>query len=86
MRTRRQAAKQVLALDPPATAAERRTAWTVIAHTAFERGAFDRAETAYADVLALTPEQAPEPQRTGRATGAHRSTSRVSRRAPRAGA
>jgi tetratricopeptide (TPR) repeat protein len=52
-------AKQVLALNPPATATERRTAWTVIAHTAFERGAFADAEKAYADALALTPEQAP---------------------------
>ncbi|MEO8058657.1 MAG: tetratricopeptide repeat protein [Burkholderiales bacterium] len=49
-------AKQVLALDPPAAAAQRRTAWTVVAHTAFERGAFDQAERAYGEVIALTPE------------------------------
>jgi cellulose synthase operon protein C len=50
-------AQQVLALDPPAAAAQRRVAWTVVAHTAFERGAFDRAERAYGEVIALTPEK-----------------------------
>ncbi len=50
-------AEQVLKLDPPATPANRRVAWTVIAHTAFERGGFDRAERAYGEVLALTPER-----------------------------
>ena len=50
-------AKQVLALEPPAAAAQRRTAWTVVAHTAFERGAFDQAERAYGEVIALTPEK-----------------------------
>jgi len=50
-------AKQVLALDPPAAAAQRRTAWTVVAHTAFERGAFDQSERAYGEVIALTPER-----------------------------
>lgn len=50
-------AQQVLALDPPAAAAQRRVAWTVIAHTAFERGAFDRAERAYGEVIALTPDK-----------------------------
>lgn len=49
-------ARQVLALDPAAPVAERRTAGTVLAHTTFERGAFADAEKAYADVLALTPE------------------------------
>ncbi len=50
-------AQQVLALDPPAAAAQRRTAWTVLAHTAFERNAFAEAERAYAEVLALVPEK-----------------------------
>jgi TolA-binding protein len=50
-------ADQVLQLNPPAAAAQRRAAWTVVAHTAFERGAFDRAERAYGEVLALTPER-----------------------------
>jgi len=50
-------AQQVLALDPPAGAAQRRVAWTVVAHTGFERGAFDRAERAYGEVIALTPEK-----------------------------
>lgn len=52
-------AQQVLALDPPAADAQRRVAWTVIAHTAFERSRFDTAEQAYAQVLALTPEKDP---------------------------
>jgi tetratricopeptide (TPR) repeat protein len=50
-------AQQVLDLNPPAAAAQRRVAWTVIAHAAFERAAFDRAERAYSEVLALTPEK-----------------------------
>ena len=50
-------AQQVLSLDPPAAAAQRRVAWTVIAHTAFERGAFDHAERAYGEVIALTPDK-----------------------------
>jgi cellulose synthase operon protein C len=50
-------AKQVLALEPPAAAAQRRIAWTVVAHTAFDGGTFDQAERAYAEVIALTPEK-----------------------------
>ena len=52
-------AKQVLALDPPAAAAHKRIAWTVVAHTAFEAGAFKDAEHAYGEVVALTPEKDP---------------------------
>jgi tetratricopeptide (TPR) repeat protein len=52
-------AKQVLALQPPATPAQRRVAWTLIAHTSFEAGAFDRAEKAYGEVLALAPANDP---------------------------
>ncbi|MBX3619021.1 MAG: tetratricopeptide repeat protein [Rhizobacter sp.] len=50
-------AEQVLALQPPAPTAQRRVAWTVVAHSAFEAGSFDRAEQAYLEVLALTPEK-----------------------------
>src|SRR5258705_309366 len=50
-------AKQVLALQPPAAPAQRKVAWTVVAHTSFERGAYDQAEKAYGEVLALTPEK-----------------------------
>ncbi|MBW8832433.1 MAG: tetratricopeptide repeat protein [Burkholderiales bacterium] len=50
-------AQQVLALQPPAAPVQRRVAWTVVAHTAFDRGAFDKAEQAYGEVLALTPEK-----------------------------
>jgi TolA-binding protein len=52
-------ARQVLALQPPPPAAQRRVAWTVIAHTSFEQGAFADAEGAYGEVLALTPEKDP---------------------------
>ncbi len=48
-------AQRVLDLQPAAPDAQRRTAWTVLAHTSFERGAFDRSELAYAEVLKLTP-------------------------------
>lgn len=47
-------AQQVLALKPPADATQRRVAWTVASHTAFERGAFAEAEKGYGEVLALT--------------------------------
>jgi tetratricopeptide (TPR) repeat protein len=50
-------AQRVLDLQPPAGEAQRRVAWTVLAHLAFERGAFDRAEVAYGEVLQLTPEK-----------------------------
>ena len=35
--------------------AQRRVVWTVVAHVAFERAEYGRAEQAYAEVLALTP-------------------------------
>ena len=52
-------AQQVLELAPPAPPAQRRVAWTVVAHTAFEAGQFDRAEKAYGEVLALAPANDP---------------------------
>ena len=52
-------AQQVLALQPPATPAQRRVAWTLVAHTAFEAGRFDEAEKAYGEVLALAPANDP---------------------------
>jgi TolA-binding protein len=51
-------AQRILDLNPPAPVEMRRTAWTVIAHTEFDRGAYDRAETAYQQVLALTDAKA----------------------------
>jgi len=54
-----QVAQQVVLLKPPAAPAQRRVAWTVLAHTSFERGSFDQAEHAYTEVLALTPEKDP---------------------------
>jgi len=52
-------AQQVLDLQPPAAEAQRRVAWAVLAHTAFERGAFDVSEKAYGEVLKLTAAKAP---------------------------
>ena len=50
-------AQMVLKLDPPAAPAQRRVAWTVVAHTAFDKGAFADAEKAYVEMLALTPDK-----------------------------
>lgn len=50
-------AQQLLDLQPPAATAQRRVAWTVLAHTAFEAGRFDEAERGYGEVLALLPPQ-----------------------------
>lgn len=50
-------AQQVLKLDPPAAAAQRRVAWTVVAHSAFDKGRFAEAEQGYREVLALVPEK-----------------------------
>lgn len=50
-------AQRVLASKPEPSPALRRTAWTVVAHTEFEKGAFDRAEAGYQQALALTPEK-----------------------------
>ncbi len=52
-------AQRVVDLQPPAPPAQRRVAWTVLAHTAFERGEFADAERRYAEVLALVPENDP---------------------------
>jgi cellulose synthase operon protein C len=52
-------AEQVVALDPPVAPAQRRTAWLVVAHTSFDQGNFDKAERAYGEVLALTPDKDP---------------------------
>lgn len=50
-------AQMVLKLDPPAAPEQRRVAWTVISHTAFDKGAYADAEKGYREVLALTPER-----------------------------
>ncbi len=52
-------AQRVIALGPSAAPALRRAAWTVVGHIEFERGAFDRAEQAYREALALTPAGSP---------------------------
>ncbi|CAD5374963.1 Tetratricopeptide repeat protein [Rubrivivax sp. A210] len=50
-------AREALALQPAPE--QRRVAWTVIAHQTFEEGTAADAEQAYAEVLALTPVDAP---------------------------
>ena len=52
-------AQQLLDLQPAAPAAQRRVAWTVLAYTRFEQGDFAPAELAFAEVLKLTPDNAP---------------------------
>jgi len=52
-------AQQVIDLKPAASPAQRRVAWTVLAHAAFERGDFEHAERAYGEVLAIAPDNDP---------------------------
>ncbi len=52
-------AQRVLAFRPPPAPGVRRTAWTVVAHVAFQKAAFDRSEQGYREALALTPEKSP---------------------------
>ena len=50
-------AQQALALQPPPAAELRRTAWTVVAHQAFEQADYASAERAYNEVLVLSAER-----------------------------
>ncbi len=52
-------AQKVLDLQPAAANEQRRIAWTVLAYTTFERGAFAPSEKAFAEVLKLTAPNAP---------------------------
>lgn len=52
-------ARQALALQPAPAPELRRTAWTVLAHHAFEQGHHAEAEAAYGEVLALMPAGSP---------------------------
>ncbi|MBK6469967.1 MAG: tetratricopeptide repeat protein [Betaproteobacteria bacterium] len=52
-------ARQALALQPPPAPELRRTAWTVLAHHAFEQARHAEAEAAYGEVLALSPAGSP---------------------------
>jgi tetratricopeptide (TPR) repeat protein len=52
-------AQRVLDLQPPAGSNQHQVAWTVLAHIAFERGDFSRAEPFYGEVLKVTPESDP---------------------------
>ena len=53
-------AQTLLARQPPVDASKQRIAWTVIANSEFETGAFDKAETGYNSALALMPSNDPE--------------------------
>ena len=50
------AAQRLIDTYPNAEASIRRSAWLVVAHGSFEQAEYPRAETAYAQVLAVTPE------------------------------
>lgn len=50
-------AMKIISLQPPATEAQRRVAWTIMAQTAYQRGAFQAAEQAYARLAELAPAQ-----------------------------
>ncbi len=52
-------ARRTLALQPPPAPELRRTAWTVIAHNAFEKADYAAAEKGYGEVLTLTADKAP---------------------------
>ncbi len=52
-----QAARRVIEQHPDASTDLRRTAWTVVAHSAFDNQDFAQAESAYRRVLELTPDQ-----------------------------
>jgi cellulose synthase operon protein C len=52
-------AQRVIDLKPPATDAQRRVAWTVLAYTAFDGAAFDIAEKAFGEAIKLTPQNDP---------------------------
>jgi TolA-binding protein len=54
------AAQAVIAMKPVPKARLRRTAWTVIAHTQFEKRSYPQAEQGYREVLRLTPQKDPE--------------------------
>ena len=49
------AAQRLLDIKPPAAAALRRDAWTILAHGQYDRKLFSDAEHSYQQVLALTP-------------------------------
>lgn len=52
-------AQRLLDMQPPASPELRRIAWTVVAHSEFDRNAYARAEAAYKEVLVLTDDKAP---------------------------
>ncbi|MBI5260100.1 MAG: tetratricopeptide repeat protein [Burkholderiales bacterium] len=52
-------AQQLLDRQPPAADAQRRVAWTVLGHLAFEAGRFAQAEPAYRELLALADAAGP---------------------------
>jgi len=46
---------EVLARQPPVDAQKQRTAWTIVGHSEFDLGHFDKAEAAYVEVQKLMP-------------------------------
>jgi TolA-binding protein len=51
--------QRLLDIKPPVPVELRRTVWTVVAHSEFDRGAYDRSEKAYQQVLAMTDDKSP---------------------------
>ena len=52
-------ARQVLEVKPVATAEQRLTAWTIIAHSSLEKGNYLQAEASYKVALSLAPQSSP---------------------------
>lgn len=48
-------AHEVIDRQPPVDAQKQRTAWTIVGHSEFDLGHFDKAETAYVEVQKLLP-------------------------------
>ena len=53
-------ARQVLEVKPQATAEQRLTAWTIVAHASLEKGDYSQAEAAYKVALSLAPQSSPQ--------------------------
>ncbi len=53
-------ARQVLEVKPQATAEQRLTAWTIVAHASLEKGDYSQAEASYKVALSLAPQSSPQ--------------------------
>ncbi|MBI3775160.1 MAG: tetratricopeptide repeat protein [Gammaproteobacteria bacterium] len=53
-------ARQVLEVKPVASAEQRLTAWTIVAHASLEKGDYSQAEASYKVALSLAPQSSPQ--------------------------